>query len=119
MCVTKLNLETLEQGLTLEIVYAGFLLLIGIIVNKVGLFSILCKDSSWTSRPIIDLNSFIPFISLKLVVSLIVPGICGFVCMFTNIPLLQVVAFIGLMLACIAPNVINAATVEIYPTASR
>lgn len=55
----------------------------------------------------------------KTVVTLILTGASGLVCVFTNIPLLQNGAFIMLMLSSVAPNVVNAATVEVYPTALR
>lgn len=53
------------------------------------------------------------------VVTLIITGASGLVCVLTNIPLLQNGAFVTLMLSSVAPNIVNAATVEVYPTALR
>lgn len=55
----------------------------------------------------------------QIVISLVATGACGLICVLTNIPLLQNAAFITLMLSCVAPNIVNAATVEVYPTALR
>lgn len=43
VCVTKLELETIEQGVSLEFSYTISLFLIGLLVNKVGKFPLLCK----------------------------------------------------------------------------
>lgn len=42
-CITKLELATLEQGIILEFLYAGGFAVIGLLINKVGKFPILCK----------------------------------------------------------------------------
>lgn len=39
--------------------------------------------------------------------------------MITDMPLVQISAFMALMLSGFSPNIVNAATVELYPTASR
>lgn len=39
--------------------------------------------------------------------------------MVTNIPVLQIYSFITLMCAGMGVNIVNAATVELYPTALR
>ncbi|XP_031629336.1 synaptic vesicle 2-related protein-like isoform X4 [Contarinia nasturtii] len=94
VCITKLELATLEQGIILEFLYAAAFAVIGIVINKVGKFPILL---------------FITFVS----------GMGGIFCMLTNIHVVQVYSFIALMCAGIAVNVVNASTVEIYPTALR
>lgn len=43
VCNTKLELETLEQGLILEILFAGGFVVTGILINKTGKFPILCR----------------------------------------------------------------------------
>lgn len=43
VCVTKLELETLEQGLILEIIFASGQILIALLINKIGKFPIVCK----------------------------------------------------------------------------
>lgn len=42
-CVTKLELDTLEQGLALEIAFACSCALSSMLINRVGKFAILCK----------------------------------------------------------------------------
>lgn len=44
MCVTKLELETLEQGIFLEVIYALGFVVISFVINRLGKFVILCKD---------------------------------------------------------------------------
>ncbi|XP_055326017.1 synaptic vesicle glycoprotein 2B-like isoform X1 [Sitodiplosis mosellana] len=93
-CITKLELATLEQGIVLEVLFAVGFMVIGLIINKVGKFPILF------------------FI-------LIVSGSSGIACMLTNIPVVQVYLLITLMCSGIAVNIVNSATVELYPTALR
>lgn len=47
------------------------------------------------------------------------PGVAGLICVLTNIPLIQNATFIVLMLSAVAPNIMNAAIVEVYPTVLR
>lgn len=42
-CITKLELETLEQGIILELLYAIGFGFISLIITRVGKFPILCK----------------------------------------------------------------------------
>ncbi|XP_055309491.1 synaptic vesicle glycoprotein 2B-like isoform X2 [Sitodiplosis mosellana] len=93
-CITKLELATLEQGIVLEFLFALGFAVIGLIINKVGKFPILF-------------------------VILIVSGSGGILCMNTDIPVVQIYSFIALMCAGIAVNIVNSATVELYPTALR
>lgn len=46
-------------------------------------------------------------------------GAGGIICMLTSIPIVQISSFIALMCCAMAVNIINAATVDIYPTALR
>lgn len=50
---------------------------------------------------------------------MVVTGLSGFVCMLTDIPIIQVYSFTALMSCGIPISIINAATVELYPTALR
>ncbi|XP_031629334.1 synaptic vesicle glycoprotein 2B-like isoform X2 [Contarinia nasturtii] len=94
VCITKIELETLKNGLTLEILFAVGFAVIGLIIHKVGKFPILFTIS-------------------------IVCGSCGIVCMLTDIPVIQIYSFIILLCAGWGMNVVNSATVEIYPTSLR
>lgn len=98
--------------------------MISFLINKTGKFPILCKhlilkfhinllDFLWNSHEILL------FLSLCIVFILVVSGAGGILCMLSNIPLVQIYSFIGLMCCGMAVNVVNAATVELYPTASR
>ncbi|XP_055304610.1 synaptic vesicle glycoprotein 2B-like [Sitodiplosis mosellana] len=93
-CITKLELTTLEQGVVLEVLFASGFAVIGLIINKVGKFPILF-------------------------VILIISGSGGILCMSIDIPVVQKYSFIALMCAGIAVNIVNSATVELYPTALR
>lgn len=55
----------------------------------------------------------------KLVSLLSVCGAGGITCMLVDIPLVQVCSFITLMCCGMAVNIVNAATVDLYPTSSR
>lgn len=46
-------------------------------------------------------------------------GSCGFVCMLTDIPAIQLYSFCVLICAGLALHVLNAVAVELYPTALR
>ncbi|XP_031629386.1 synaptic vesicle glycoprotein 2B-like [Contarinia nasturtii] len=94
VCNTKLELALLEQGILLEFLYASAFAVISLIINKVGKFKIL-------------------------LLILEVSGLCGIACMLTDIPLVQIYSFIGLMCSGIGVNIVNSATVEIYPTNLR
>lgn len=43
MCVTKLELQTLERGIVLESLYAIGFAVVGVLIDKVGKFPILCE----------------------------------------------------------------------------
>lgn len=64
------------------------------------------------------LSYFFPKFRAKVVV-LVASGTGGVMCMLTDIPKVQVYSFIALMCAGMGANIINAATVELYPTAMR
>lgn len=59
---------------------------------------------------------------LKLFFTVFIFGVSGFggiLCMFIDVPMIQIYLFIILMGSGLSVNVINAATVELYPTAVR
>lgn len=57
--------------------------------------------------------------SREIVFILVASGAGGIACTLIKIPLAQIYSFIVLMCCGMAVNVINAATVDIYPTTSR
>lgn len=91
---TKLETETLEYSIVLEALCVFGYAVISILISRVGKYVIL-------------------------VFVLGVSGIGGIAAMFTNVPVLQVSCLIAQLCSNMAVNVINAATVEIYPTSSR
>lgn len=61
--------------------------------------------------------NYYPF--FEIVFIMVVTGLSGVLCMITDIPIIQVYSFTALMSSGIPISVINAATVELYPTALR
>lgn len=63
---------------------------------------------------------FLIEISFSAIVTLLVgSGATGFVCVLCDIPVVQVTAFILLMCSGMAPSIVNAAIVDLYPTSMR
>lgn len=87
-------MATIEQELILEGIYAVGFMIIGLLINVVGKFPILFSLLS-------------------------VCGAGGIACMFLQMPLLQISSFIAFMSCGMAVNIVNAATVDLYPTSSR
>ncbi|XP_031626825.1 synaptic vesicle glycoprotein 2A-like isoform X2 [Contarinia nasturtii] len=94
ICVEKLDLSTIETGLSIEIIFAVGSVLAGLLINKIGKFSII-------------------FVILML------SGFAGIGAMLTDIPALQVPLFVWLFSCCIAINVVASATFDLYPTSLR
>ncbi|XP_055325180.1 synaptic vesicle glycoprotein 2B-like [Sitodiplosis mosellana] len=94
VCIEKLELSTLENGIVLEIAFGLGHILVGLLINKVGkfpiIFFILCTT-----------------------------GLSGIGCMLTDIPALQISLFLSLLSSGVAANVVSSATVELYPTTLR
>lgn len=109
--------ETLGESCILEVLFAVLLGLIGVIINKVGKFYILGMFSVKRDRSVlINVLTIAPFGYIRIisiVVSLLVPGSCALICVLIDIPMVQKFTFITLMLSCVAPNIVNAATVEV------
>lgn len=94
VCITKLELSTYEHTFILEALYACGFAVIGLIINFTG------------KLPII-------------LVVLFGCGSCAISLVFVNNPLLATYLYV-LLLACgLAINVVNASTIELYPTSLR
>lgn len=119
-CTTKLENATLGQSLMLEVLFATGFALTGLLINKVGKFPILCK---------FELRLLIKFVLIEaifyicfhfeIVFILVGTGFCGIFCTITSIPILQIGFYIVMLTCSICANIVNAATVEIYPTNLR
>lgn len=94
MCVTKLELSTYEHTFVLEALYAMGFAVIGLMINYTGK---------------------LPIILFVLVGC----GSCAIALVFVKIPMLSTYLYV-LLLACgLAINVVNASTIELYPTSLR
>lgn len=94
LCVSKLELSAYEHTFILETLYAMGFAIIGVIINYTG------------KLPII-------------LAVLIGCGSCAFALIFVTIPALSTYLYV-LLLACgLAINVVNASTIELYPTNLR
>lgn len=116
VCVTKLETETLQQSISMEIFFAIGFALVGYLVNSVGKFPVLCKKFIYKF-----IHLYFKAIGIfdSIVVVFSGCGACGIICMLTNIPIIQICCFMVLMMSGLATNVVNAATVELYPTSVR
>lgn len=93
-CVQKLQLSTYEHTFVLEALYASGFAVIGLIINHTGKLPILFGI-------------------------LFGCGSCAIALIFVNIPALATYLYV-LLLACgLAINVVNASTIELYPTSLR
>lgn len=93
-CVNKLELSTFEHAFVLEIFYALGFAIIGLIINSVGKLAIIL---------------FVLFGC----------GLCGFGVIFSTIPLLSIYLYLILLLCGLVVNVVNASTVDLFPTHLR
>ncbi|XP_037938045.1 synaptic vesicle glycoprotein 2A-like isoform X2 [Teleopsis dalmanni] len=93
-CNEKLELNTLEQSLLLEILYAVGFSVLAVIINCVGKRSILFG-------------------------CLVFCGLSGIAVIYTDIPLISTNLYLVLLLCGLGINVLSATTVEIYPTKLR
>lgn len=94
VCVTKLELSTYEHTFILEALYACGFAVIGLIINFTG------------KLPII-------------LVVLFGCGSCAISLVFVNIPILATYLYVVLLACGLAINVVNASTIELYPTSLR
>lgn len=102
----------------LEVLFAIGFALTGLLINKIGKFPILCKFLIGSLKFIGNLN-LICFSFVAIVFILVGTGLCGISCVITNIPFLQIGFYIVMLTCGICSNIVNAACVEIYPTALR
>ncbi|GAB0095766.1 synaptic vesicle glycoprotein 2B-like [Sergentomyia squamirostris] len=93
-CDLRLDISTFEHTLVLEVLYAVGFVLIGVTVNAVGKLAILI------------------FILMGC-------GICGVAIVFTTLPILSIYLYVILLLCGLAVTVVNAATVDLFPTHLR
>lgn len=93
-CVNKLELSTYEHTFILEALYASGFAVIGIIINYTG------------KLPII-------------LVVLIGCGSCAISLIFVTIPLVATYLYVILLACGLAISVVNASTIDLYPTNLR
>uniref|UniRef100_A0A1B0D3C4 Major facilitator superfamily (MFS) profile domain-containing protein n=1 Tax=Phlebotomus papatasi TaxID=29031 RepID=A0A1B0D3C4_PHLPP len=93
-CDPKLDISTFEHSLVLEVLYAVGFVLIGVTINAVGKLAIL-------------------------VFVLMGCGLCGIGSIFTTVPLLSIYLYVSLLCCGLAVTVVNAATVDLFPTHLR
>jgi len=93
-CITKLELSTYEHSIVLEMLYAIGFAFIGAIINSVEKLTILF-------------------------VILVVCGLAGIATVLVDIPLLAIYFYVILLCCGLGVSVVNAATVELYPTNLR
>lgn len=94
MCINKLQLSTYEHTFVLETFYALGFAIIGVIINYTGKLAIIL------------------FV-------LVGSGSCAIALIFVTIPTLETYLYIVLLACGLAINVVNASTIELYPTNLR
>jgi MFS transporter, VNT family, synaptic vesicle glycoprotein 2 len=94
VCITKLELSTYEHTFVLEALYALGFAIIGVIINFTGKLPIIL---------------FVLFGC----------GSCAISLIFVNIPLISTYLYVLLLSCGLAINVVNASTIELYPTSLR
>jgi MFS transporter, VNT family, synaptic vesicle glycoprotein 2 len=94
VCINKLELSTYEHTFILEALYAVGFAIIGVIINYTG------------KLPII-------------LVVLFGCGLCAISLIFVKIPMLTTYLYVVLLACGLAINVVNASTIELYPTSLR
>uniref|UniRef100_A0A1B0CB10 Major facilitator superfamily (MFS) profile domain-containing protein n=1 Tax=Lutzomyia longipalpis TaxID=7200 RepID=A0A1B0CB10_LUTLO len=93
-CDMKLDISAFEHTLILEVLYALGFILIGFLINAVGKLAVLVSV-------------------------FIICGLCGIAVVFTTIPLLSIYLYAILLLCGLAVPVVNASTVDLFPTHLR
>lgn len=93
-CVTMLQLSTYEHTFVLEAFYALGFAIIGMIINYTGKLPIIL---------------FVLFTC----------GSCAFALIFVNIPIVSTYLYVVLLACGLAINIVNASTIELYPTNLR
>ncbi|KAJ6640092.1 Synaptic vesicle glycoprotein 2B [Pseudolycoriella hygida] len=93
-CTTTLDVSTYEHSLVLELLYAVGFALIGLVINRLGKLPVLF-------------------------VILVICGVSGLITVFINLPLIAIYLYLILLLCGLGVTVVNAATVDLYPTNLR
>jgi MFS transporter, VNT family, synaptic vesicle glycoprotein 2 len=93
-CVTMLQLSTYEHTFVLEALYALGFAIIGMIINYTG--------------------------KLPIILSVLFTcGSCAISLIFVNIPIVATYLYVVLLACGLAINIVNASTIELYPTNLR
>ncbi|GAB0098019.1 hypothetical protein DMENIID0001_137090 [Sergentomyia squamirostris] len=93
-CQQQLDTSAFEHSIVLEVLYTVGFVLIWVTINKVGKLPIL-------------------------MFSLMGSGICGIAIVFTTIPTLSTYLYVILLLCVLPLNVVNAVTIDLFPTHLR
>ena len=93
-CVDELDISAYQYTFILEIFYLSGFAIIGLIINSVGKLAIL-------------------------VFFLFGCGLCGFGVIFSTMPMLSIYLYLIFVLCGVVVNVVNASTVELFPTNLR
>lgn len=115
VCLSKLETETLWEGVLAEGLYVAVFFVIILVINRIGKFPILC-----TCKIHYMILKMFTISFFKSVAVLIGNGIVAISCVLHGIPILQIAGFLVFTSTCgVNGNILNAATVSIYPTALR
>lgn len=93
-CSEKIEVETFGHSLVMEVLYMVGFAIITFIINRTSKLSILT-------------------------VILFCCGAFGFATQFVTLPIASIYIYVGFMLTFLAVNVVNAATVDLFPTNLR
>lgn len=109
-------MATLEHSIILEAIYAFGFALIGLIINRIGKFFILCKNQ------IMGYISFEYLFKCPTGVSVVVLvgcGVAGILTVYIENPTIAIYMYVILLCCGLSVPVVNAATIDLYPTHSR
>lgn len=115
-------MSTYEHSIVLEILYVIGFALIGAFINAVGKLPILGELShlekiNQTHKYLITRISFYrKYISVTIVAGC---GIAGIISILVDIPIVAIYLYVILLCCGLGVTVVNAATVELYPTNLR
>lgn len=112
----------IEEGVMLECVFVAGAVVVSFLVSKIGKFPVLCKYQIQQSCSELQLSWTLcghQWFFHHLVSTLMLCGGGGYICMLTEMPLVHVGSLVALLNCALAISILNAATVELYPTKSR
>lgn len=113
VCTTQLEIATFEHSIVLELLYAIGFALIGLIINRIGKFPILCMFVIFNG---FFISNNLIFLSVSVMVGC---GIAGIATIYVTVPIVAIYLYVILLLCGLSVPVVNAATVDLYPTNSR